>query len=592
MSAGESTSWSETTPSWFARFAAWAVPAERPSHEVVEEAALAAAELWIGRAIAQALAKPDELPYPVEMALRTHTAEGMDVGAWVAIHTVLQAHGQSADPTSANPAVTSVAEALGCSPSLIHLLEAAGAGDVPEGYVGALGTLLAEQPDLRKAPLCWIRGVERSDGTTHIHFRKLVGTSHPALRTLSVDHAPTLPEDHLVFWDGDGPALAVPHWLARWDAHTRQVRWFNGRDPDGRVRYRGWSGSMKLPRMPEDAPVFLRDDALSTPNPASPLPTLPSAMPSPAGAERLQRTLPMAKERVSLPPVSQPAATTASDPLVLRVLTTRYVLRYARVPEGGEVVIGRNSDHASFVLAHHQLSRAHTRVRQRGGTLWVCDMGSTNGTQLNGHDVGREEVPAKVGDVVAAGPVLMRLERVPEEHLARLDVVTGLRPAPERDPLTRLLLPKHLAEHLPETLRAGFQDGGEPVDGQPSLWGVVLRLDRLHAIHAQLGQAVADAAFAITARLVQGHAPDPLAVMRIGYGELLVPLVGVDEAGARAKAAELVRLLREQPWEPPLTKLPVTAAIGDKRTDEGAGVWVSRIRAGMPSPTHSSPGES
>ncbi len=51
-----------------------------------------------------------------------------------------------------------------------------------------------------------------------------------------------------------------------------------------------------------------------------------------------------------------------------------------------------------------------------------------------------------------------------------------------------------------------------------------------------------------------------------------MPLVGVDEAGARAKAAELVRLLREQPWEPPLTKLPVTAAIGDKRTNKNTKI--------------------
>jgi GGDEF domain-containing protein len=142
-------------------------------------------------------------------------------------------------------------------------------------------------------------------------------------------------------------------------------------------------------------------------------------------------------------------------------------------------------------------------------------------------------------------------------------------------------------------LQASFQDGaaeGATINA-PSLWGIVLRIDRLHALHAQHGQATADAAFAITARLVQGHAPQPLAVARIGYGELLVHLVGTDEASARAKATELVRLVRDQPWEPPLTKITLTAGIGEKRAEESAGVWVSRIRAGLPSPgaDHSSP---
>jgi len=270
---------------------------------------------------------------------------------------------------------------------------------------------------------------------------------------------------------------------------------------------------------------------------------------------------------------------------VLRVLTTRYVLRYVRLPPGADITIGRNSDDANFVLAHHQLSRAHTRVRHRDGVLWVSDLGSTNGTQLGGQDVGRAEVPAAPGDIIAVGPVLLRIDHIPEAQLARMEQVTSLRPAPDRDPLTRLLLPKHLADRLPESLHRSFQDGGEGDADTPTLWGVLLRIDRLHALHAQLGQTAADAAFAITARLVQGHAPDPLAVVRMGYGELLVPLVGVDEAGARTHATGLVKLVRDQPWEPPLTKVTVTAGIGEKRVEEGAGVWVARIRAGLPNPT-------
>jgi len=589
--------WLHEAPGWFAHFAVWACPREHPSPQVVDDATLALAELWVGRALCAILAQEEEVPFPVEAALRATASESLDVGGWLSVLEALLDADHATDPEALAAGVPELASALGCAPTLTGLLSAAGGGELPRGYVDALGAWLAQAGVIHRSPLCWVRAVHRQEGKAHVELRRFVGTAHPALTTVVLDHAPPLPEGQLVFWDGDGAALPVPRWLAYWDPATRQVRWYNGRNPDGRVRYRGWWGPVATRRMPDDAPVFLADDVRHTPNPSSahtPLPSLPSILPGPTppGAERHRETQPMAQPRVSVPPAADaiPHPFAPEDPLVLRVLTTRYVLRYVRLSPGADVTIGRNSDHSSFVLAHHQLSRAHTRVRHRDGVVWVNDMGSTNGTQLNGHDVGREEVPAAPGDIVSAGPVLLRIEHLPEDQLARMEVVTGLRPAADRDALTRLLLPKHLVEHLPPTLQASFQDGGPDGDG-PSLWGIVLRIDRLHAMHAQLGQAVADAAFAITARLVQGHVPQPLAVARIGYGELLVPLVGSEEDEVRATAAELMRLVREQPWEDPLTKVTLTAGIGEKRSDESAGVWVARIRAGLPSPgqDHSSP---
>lgn len=563
--------------SWFAHPAARAAPTEMPPSDAVDMAVLSLVELWVARALAALCAAPDGLPVPVESALRAVSSDSMDTSAWLAVFDSLRGAGCIDDAPSTLPEPTEAAAALGCSPTLHDLAACAGAGDLPASYVPALAALLRHHRDLASMPLCWIRDTGIEGDAMQVRFRRLVGTAFAPLQTTRIPAQVGVPEDQLAFWDGAERLLVLPRWLAYWDAHTQQARWYHGRDPRGRTRYRGWRADDAVERaVPEDAPAFLTDDAFGTPAPARPTTFRPPTGPPP----RHGATHPMLAERVSVPPASLevPQIFEDKDPLVVRVLTTRYVLRFARIEPGQTVVVGRNADHATFVLHHQQISRAHTRIRHRDGVIWVADLGSTNGTQLNGQDVGADEIPAAPGDVIAVGPIVMRLERTPEAELQKLEQVTSLEPSPDRDPLTRLLLPRHLIEHLPSALQPSFRDGGTVPEDAPTLWGVVLRIDRLHAMHAQHGEQVADAAYAITARLVQGLAPAPAAVLRLSYGEMLVPLVGVDEATAREHATAFVRTLRAHPWEPPLRRVTLSAGVGQKLPEEAAAVWVGRIR--------------
>ncbi len=54
----------------------------------------------------------------------------------------------------------------------------------------------------------------------------------------------------------------------------------------------------------------------------------------------------------------------------------------AKMPGG--LVIGRAIDQCAFVLAHPTISRSHARLRLQGDGLQVEDLGSTNGTEVNG----------------------------------------------------------------------------------------------------------------------------------------------------------------------------------------------------------------
>ncbi len=55
------------------------------------------------------------------------------------------------------------------------------------------------------------------------------------------------------------------------------------------------------------------------------------------------------------------------------------------------------------------LSVEHTLLSWRDGTWWVQDLGSTNGTRVNGVRVTRP-VPIAAGDLVEVGRVALRLE--------------------------------------------------------------------------------------------------------------------------------------------------------------------------------------
>jgi len=67
---------------------------------------------------------------------------------------------------------------------------------------------------------------------------------------------------------------------------------------------------------------------------------------------------------------------------------------------GGPCTVGRHPD-TDFVLDDQGVSRKHYCVFQQGAVWLVEDLGSTNGTQVNGQKVARQ--PLLDGDLIRAG---------------------------------------------------------------------------------------------------------------------------------------------------------------------------------------------
>jgi len=94
--------------------------------------------------------------------------------------------------------------------------------------------------------------------------------------------------------------------------------------------------------------------------------------------------------------------------LVLAVSRGPAELRGTRVPLRGPVIIGR-SPGADIVIAGEFVSGKHARVAPTGTGAVVEDLGSTNGTLLNGTHV-IAPMSVKAGDVIDIGEVRLKVE--------------------------------------------------------------------------------------------------------------------------------------------------------------------------------------
>lgn len=76
---------------------------------------------------------------------------------------------------------------------------------------------------------------------------------------------------------------------------------------------------------------------------------------------------------------------------------------------GGQVRIGRSAD-ADIPLDDPDVSRLHTAVTVEAGRVTVADLGSTNGTELDGAPVGERPVPLAPGALLRVGESTLALE--------------------------------------------------------------------------------------------------------------------------------------------------------------------------------------
>jgi hypothetical protein len=142
----------------------------------------------------------------------------------------------------------------------------------------------------------------------------------------------------------------------------------------------------------------------------------------------------------------------------------------------GEIILGRSS-YASIVVNNPLTSREHAVVRSAGGRLEVADLGSKNGTYVNGTRI-QGAVPIDVGDVIKIGTDVLEVARISAQDPQQLRMATepGRAPGQDLDGDTTVNLGRSV--ELAETIVTAA-----PVERRPVVASDVM--DILSELHAE-----------------------------------------------------------------------------------------------------------
>ena len=93
-------------------------------------------------------------------------------------------------------------------------------------------------------------------------------------------------------------------------------------------------------------------------------------------------------------------------PLALRFISGKYQGGEFPIPVDGEIVIGRSSE-LEMVLVEDMVSRRHAKITVAGGEIQIEDLGSTNGSFVNGERITKAKLGE--GDRVLIGTSIIKI---------------------------------------------------------------------------------------------------------------------------------------------------------------------------------------
>jgi pSer/pThr/pTyr-binding forkhead associated (FHA) protein len=126
----------------------------------------------------------------------------------------------------------------------------------------------------------------------------------------------------------------------------------------------------------------------------------------------------------------------------LRFISGKYQGGEFPLPANREVIVGRSSD-LDMVLVEDMVSRKHAKIITTGANVVIQDLGSTNGTFVNGEKVKKARL--KEGDRILIGTSILKL--VAKDASAAIDEAEA-----------KSMMAKAAAEKRDSTMSGRFED--------------------------------------------------------------------------------------------------------------------------------------
>ncbi|MED5374331.1 MAG: GGDEF domain-containing protein [Myxococcota bacterium] len=258
----------------------------------------------------------------------------------------------------------------------------------------------------------------------------------------------------------------------------------------------------------------------------------------------------------------------------VRVVAGPDMLRFASLGAEERIVVGRD-EAAGLVLTDASVSRNHALLQcDDQGEVTVQDLGSTNGTAVNGQQVSRALL--RPGDHLEVGAVSLRLDLLGLDELAHLRRVLERLEAAGHDPLTGLHTRTYLADELPELVQR-CDDANAPCS---MIFGDV---DHFKNINDTWGHAVGDEVLRGISRLLLLGIRDTDAAVRYGGEELAIFLPGSSASATTEVAERLRRSVAGHDWARTAGGLKVTISFGvaERLPGESIADWMERADQAM-----------
>lgn len=249
--------------------------------------------------------------------------------------------------------------------------------------------------------------------------------------------------------------------------------------------------------------------------------------------------------------VAMPAARVgAPERAYLVILAGPQMGEMVKLEPGKPIVVGREEG-VGLLLMDDGVSRQHARLTMVGDAVLLTDLGSRNGTFVNGSKVAEHRLADgdKIQIGVATTIKFTFTDNLEEEYQRRL------LEAALRDPLTGVYNRRHFDERMQAEFAAARRHG-------TPLSLLVIDVDHFKQINDRFTHAVGDQVLRLIATILQANTRSSDIVARYGGEEFAIVSTEIPPTEALALAERIRERIERYPWNEIDPDLRVTISVG------------------------------